>query len=260
MSEAKDPARKSETTRKVEECIRLLAEWQGERTDIPKATAIERLRLTDEQYGEVMSALSARGVIKETNSSEPFHEFDILPGAVETWDAIRSRDRVSRAVAWLRSSPWTVGPALLLLAVIAVVTGGNQLYDLLRHVGVLRESPPVTLAPIVLPCPASSPSPDIKVGKYGGQPIEFWEVKLYDKDPTEGDKASKALQRFKKQAVPVLVKALYSDDEETINRAATSLGEIGKDATDAIPNLERTKQAHLSLQHVIDDALKKIRR
>lgn len=263
MSEShdnKDPARKSKTTKKVEQCIRLLAAWQGERTKITKAKAISDLVLTAEQYEEVMSALAARGIIRETEGSEPFHEFQILPRAVEAWDAIRSRDRIAGAVAWLRSSPWTVGPALLLLALIGLITGGNQLYDLLGHVGLVREPPTATPAPIILPCPEPSPSPDIKVAKYGGQPLEFWEGKLHDKDPDEAGKVSKALQGFGRQAVPVLVKALYSDDEKTIGRAATILGEMGKVAAEAIPNLEKTKQAHESLRTVIDDALKKIRR
>lgn len=262
---AEQPQRKSNKNSKLtdttETCIGRLANWYSQnKLAANRQEAMDYLSLDGDEYVTVMQALQSQGIIGQDAPSEavPFHEFTILPKAVEEWNTIENRDRVSSLISYFRSRPWVAKLIVPLLLLAALATGGNQVFVLLKNVGVVREQP--TPTPLPTPSATPAPTPDTNLARYQGQPLDYWEVKLYDKDVKEATKASDALVHFRKLSIPILIKALSSDDERTVGIAVLTLEGIGPDAMEAVGELEHLKQRHKSLQPKIDAAVRKIRK
>jgi hypothetical protein len=277
MSEANGitvPARRAKLTKIVESSIEVLAQWfdgVGQR-ELTKAEALARLPIPGDQYDQVMITLSDQGVIEEVGGyqGDRFPRFKILPDAVNQSNAIRSRDKVKQIIDRVRSSRAATLFIVFALGVIALSTVVDDGFGLSKHFGLIKEQPitltpvvlkeqPITLTPVVLPCPAPTSTPDLAIARYAGQPLDFWVVKFYDNQKAEKDTAQKALLAFGKSAIPALVKALYSGDDETARLAIVTLGEMGSIAADSIRNLEDFGETHQSLKPTIKTALQKIR-
>ena len=85
---------------------------------------------------------------------------------------------------------------------------------------------------------------------YHGQPLRQWIIKLKQGNIHEQAEAQEALRALGRKAVPYLVHELEREDSGLQGQAyaASALGEIGPQASDAIPALLRMTNTNLTLQ------------